>query len=143
MQAGMLINRSLNIGIVHLDADMPFKFFVRVVRWDIRRARRLALEGLVVVIPEVRGFPPPDVMARKDMVIEWAEGARESMIEDLAQHALVARIRLAIVVPEHYIDFERIGVRIGAMHGLTGCVVTTEQEAIDWMVATRQRAPAR
>jgi hypothetical protein len=133
----LIVDSTRNIGIVHLDADMSFKFFVSAVKWDIHRAKGMALEGLVVVIPEVRGFPPPDALSRKHMAVEWADGARDDMIEQMARDAFAARIRLAIVVPEHYIDRETIGVRIAAMHGLKACVTTTEQAALDWMDGSR------
>jgi len=140
--ADLLVNEALNVGVLYLDADMPLKFFVSVVRWEIHRATQLSLEGLVVVVPEVTGFPPPDFISRKEMVTEWAQAAREEMIERMALDAFSARIRLAIVVSDDYIDRERIGVKIAAANGLTACIVTTEQEAIDWMVATGRTAPS-
>jgi len=74
--ADLLVNEALNVGVLYLDADMPLKFFVSVVRWEIHRATQLSLEGLVVVVPEVTGFPPPDFISRKEMVTEWAQAAR-------------------------------------------------------------------
>ena len=54
-------------------------------------------------------------------------------MEEIGRAAAEARVRLAIVAPENYIDRELIGLRIAAIHGLTACIVTTEQAAIDWM----------
>ena len=139
MGPGLVVNRTLNIGVIHLDADMPLKFFTTVVRWDIRRARRLGLKGLVVVMREVKGFPPPDVMTRKDIVTDWAESARGDAIEELTHYARAAGVRLALAVPEDYIDCDRIGVKIASDQGLTACIVNTEQEAIDWMVREKNR----
>ena len=94
---GLVVDNALNIGFLCLDPYMPLKFFVSVVRWEIRRASRLALAGLIVEIPEVKGFPPPDVMSRKEMVIAWAESAHGDAIEEVGREARDARLRLAIV----------------------------------------------
>jgi hypothetical protein len=138
---GLVVDKALNIGFLCLDPYMPLKFFVSVVRWEIRRACRLALAGLIVEIPEVKGFLPPDVMSRKDMVTQWAESAHGDAFEDVGRAARDACLRLAIVAPEDYIDRDLIGLNIAAIHGLTACIVTTEQAAIDWMklVTNRQR----
>lgn len=140
-ESGLVVDSALNIGFLYLDAYMPFKFFVSVVRWEIRRARRLALDGLIVVMPEVKGFPPPDIASREQMVQEWAESARGGAFEELGRAALEAHLRLAIVAPEDHIDRDLIGVKIAAVHGLIGDIVTTEQGALDWMKkATSQQA---
>ena len=136
---GLVVDSALNVGFLYLDPYMPLKFFVSVVRWEIRRASRLALAGLIVEIPEVKGFPPPDDMSRKDMVIEWAESAHGDAVEEVGRAARDARLRLAIVAPEDYIDRDLIGLKIAAIHGLTACIVTTEQAAIDWMKVVTNR----
>ena len=78
-------------------------------------------------------------MARKDMAIAWAESAHGDAFEQIGRAARDARLRLAIVAPEEYIDRDLIGLKIAAIHGLTACIVTTEQAAIAWMkVVNRQ-----
>lgn len=133
MEPGLLIDRAGKFGICRPDADLTLDAFTKVVKLAIRRAKRLALDGVVVVMLEVKGFPPPNVSARKDMISEWAVSAREEMIRDWACMS-AGRIKLVVVAPENYIDHRRVGVVMAAIQGLTGNVFTTEREAIDWLV---------
>jgi hypothetical protein len=137
VEAGLLIDRSGQFGICRPDADLTLDAFTAVVKQSIRRAKRLALASVVVVMPVVKGFPPPTVGARQDMITQWAASAREDMIRDWGCMAASCRIRLVVVVPEHYIDRQRIGVIMAAIQGLTGNVFATEREAIDWLAGPR------
>ena len=48
--------------------ELSLEAFTKVVKQAIHMAKRLALGGLVVVMPEVKAFPPPGVSERKDMI---------------------------------------------------------------------------
>lgn len=133
MESGLLIDRSGKFGICRPSADLTLDAFTKVVKRAIRRAEKLALGGLVVVMPEVKGFPPQTVSERVDMATEFAASAREGMIRDWAGMS-AGRIKLVIVAPENYIHRERVGVVMAAILGLTGNVFTTEREAVEWLV---------
>lgn len=85
-------------------------------------------------MPEVKGFPPPGVSERKDMITEWATSAQDELISEWGSLCAASHIRLVIVAPEPYIDRGRIGVALAAIRGLTANVFTTEHEAVDWLI---------
>ncbi|MBF6024143.1 hypothetical protein [Lysobacter niastensis] len=136
MEAGLHIDRSGKFAISRPDPDLVLGAFINVVKVSVRRAKRLGLDGLVVVMPDVKGFLPPDVMARKDMVTEWAASAQDEMITEWGR-LTAGSMKLVLVVPENYIDRERIGVAIARIHGLAANVVPTEREAFDWLAHTK------
>ena len=133
---GLHIDRSGRFGITHPSADLSLDAFTKAVKHAIHLTKRLALGGLVVVMPEVKGFPPPGVSERKDMVTQWATSARDEMISEWGTLSADSRIRLVIVAPANYIDRGRIGVALAAIRGLTANVFTTEHEAVDWLIGT-------
>ena len=115
MEPGLLIDRSAKFGICRPDADLTLDAVTNVVKLSIRRAKRLALDGLVVAMPEVKGFPPPTVSQRQDMATEVAESARDEMIKEWARMA-ANRIRLVVVTPGLHpsrADRRRLGHRKG------------------------------
>lgn len=136
VEAGLFIDRSGKFAISRPDPDLDLGAFINVVKQAVRRAKRMGLDGLVVVMPDVKGFLPPGVMARKEMVTEWAASAQDEMITEWGR-LLAGSVKLVLVVPENYIDLERIGVAIARIHGLTANVVSTESEAFDWLARTK------
>ena len=60
------------------------------------------------------------------------------MISEWGRVSAASRVKLVLVVPEHYIDRGRIGVALAAIRGLTANVLTTEHEAVDWLIDTAQ-----
>lgn len=135
---GLHVNPSERFGITRPNADLSLDAFTKVVKHAIHLTKRLALDGLVVVMPEVKGFPPPGVSERKDMITEWATSARDEMISEWGYLCAESRIRLVIVAPEQYIDRGRIGVALAAIRGLTANVFSMEHEAVDWMIGMAQ-----
>ena len=135
---GLHIDRSRRFGVTRPNADLSLDAFTKAVKHAIHMVKRLALDGLVVVMPEVKGFPPPGVSERKDMVEEWATSARDEMISEWGRLSADSHIRLVLVVPAHYIDRGRIGVALAAIRGLTANVFATEHEAVDWLIGTAQ-----
>lgn len=135
MEPGLLIDRSGKFGICRPDADLTLDAVTNVVKLAIRRAKRLALDGLVVAMPEVKGFPPLTVGERREKATELAESARDELIKEWARMA-ANHIRLVVVLPENYIHRERIGAALATAKGLACNVFATEREAIDWLVGS-------
>jgi len=91
---GLHIDRSRRFGVTRPDADLSLDAFTTAVKQAIHLVKRLALDGLVVVMPEVKGFPVPGVSERKDMVEEWATSARDAMIGEWGRLSAKSHIRL-------------------------------------------------
>ena len=137
-EVGFDIEPSGRFGVARPNVDLSLDAFTKAVKQAIHMTKQLALDGLVVVMPEVKGFPPPGVSERKYLAEEWATSARYEMISEWGRLSAASRIKLVLVVPENYIDRGRIGVALAAIRGLTANVFATEHEAVDWLIGTAQ-----
>ena len=81
------------------------------------RVTRLLIDG-----SGVSGFESPSIAARHEMARTWAAAAQ-------------GRVRVAFVVPGHYIDEERFGVVAGRNFGLKSGVFESVEDAREWLEA--------
>jgi hypothetical protein len=109
-------------GFYRPSGKASFEQAVDRVAAAMRHARSLGLQSLLVNSTAFTGLTPPDIFARHDLAVKWAEGAGPGL-----HVALVARPEL--------IDPEKIGVLMAQTRGASGDVFRTEAEAICWLDA--------
>lgn len=108
------------IGIFRPTGSYSFQQVVALVTEAIVQARECCVGKLMVVTFGLSGFQPPGLSERHRMVREWVE----------ASHG---RLKVAMVVPAHFIDPEKFGVVAAANFGVTSDVFTNEDDAIRWL----------
>lgn len=114
------IERLDDLGVTRLADAASLGSAVAMITTAIDEARRQGIGRLLITFTEVNGLAPPSLAARHAMVREWARAAG-------------GRVRLALVLPPHFIDADKFGVVAAANFGLIGNGFTTEAEAMAWL----------
>lgn len=100
--------------------SMPLAAAVTLIESAIGEARLRQCSGLMVQVNALSGFGSPSIAARHEMMRRWARAAD-------------ARLKIAVVMPPHFIDPERFGEISAANFGLTGKGFLSETEALAWL----------
>lgn len=108
------------IGEYRLLVACGFPQAVRDITAAITRVREQGLRKMLVVVTGRVTFDSPSVAERHAMVRDWSQ-------------ASMGLVRIAMIVPPHFIDHEKFGVIAAANFGMTGNVFTTETEARAWL----------
>jgi len=111
---------SNEFAILRLTGSATLQESVSLVSGAILRAREEGYPKLLVNAAELTGFKSPSVTERYWFVREWAEAAR-------------GMVRVAFVVREEMIDWQKFGITVGRNAGLMGEVFATEAEAVAWL----------
>ncbi|MGH8049049.1 MAG: hypothetical protein ACREPB_00130 [Arenimonas sp.] len=108
------------IGIFRPVGIYRFQQVVALVTEIIVQLRERGVGKLIVVTHGVSGFQPPSLSERHWMVREWVEASQ-------------GKLKVAMVVPEEFIDPEKFGVLVAANFGVTSDVFTSEADAMKWL----------
>jgi hypothetical protein len=117
-------------GFYHPVGHVAFEQGVELISQALLRARRLGLEDMVVNITALRGFEPPGVFERYDMVTKWVKCVRTFL-------------RVAFVTQPEFIDSQKIGMLIAQNRGLSADVFDSEAAALAWLDARLARRDIR
>jgi hypothetical protein len=117
-------------GFYHPVGRVTFEQGVELITQALLRARALGLDDIVVNITGLKGFEPPGVFERYDMVTKWVKCVRTFL-------------RLAFVARPEYIDAQKIGMLIAQNRGLSADVFASEAAALAWLDARLARRDIR
>jgi len=96
---------------------------VDLISSAIARCRDRAVNKLMVDVTGIDGLPVPTLVDRFLMVEEWAQEAKGTVV-------------VAIVAPPEYIHPRKFGVTVALHFGLICNVHVSEEEALQWLVAS-------
>lgn len=118
------------IAVIRITGHCRFGSAVALVTTALEQVR-IARHGLCLIEGlELRGFGPPSVAARLEMVRAWAEVAGGVVV-------------CALVVRREWIDHEKIGMIAARNRGFHCDVFEAEDEARAWLLSHAAIEPVR
>jgi hypothetical protein len=114
-------------GFYRPQCRVSFEQAVEMVARAMVHARESGCHDLLVNTYGFSGLESPDVFARYNLAVRWAESAG-------------SKLRVALAAPSELIDPEKIAITMAHNRGAMGDVFTNEAAAIAWLNA-RQVMP--
>ena len=101
--------------------DSTLSATVEAIDRTIEFCRLTGVNGLLIDITAVTGFPPPSTTERFHFITKWSATARGQVV-------------ISMLAPPEMIDQDKIGITMASNRGLTSEVFPTEPEAIAWLL---------
>ena len=109
-----------DLAVYRLAGPLPLATAVQMVTSAISLARAEDVRRLMVVLLDLTGFEPPDVVTRYAYVEEWAQASS-------------GVVRVAFVVRPERIEPQGFDVTVARNRGFRAEVFATEAEALAWL----------